>query len=424
MNLNVNLPLLHPGQARIWRERTRLNAVRCGRRWGKTKLITTLSGNCAIKGGKVGIFTPEHKQWLEIYDELVGALFQVKSRSSKTEGALRTITGGAIDFWSVNDNELAGRGREYDLVLGDEMAFTKSNMLKNIWPKAIKPTMLTTRGTAWVMSTPHGDDPDNFFWAACNDPKLEFKEFHAPSSDSPYVPADELEKERKNNHPLVFRQEFLAEFVDFSGTAFFPLAWLLDNGKPIDEPAKVDYVFAVIDTAIKDGRQHDGTACTFFAVNKIYGAPLIVLDWDIISIQGAFLENWLPSVFARLEDMARRMQARNGSVGVWIEDKASGSVLLQQCEQHRWPAQAVPSGLTAAGKSGRAVNISGHVYQNKVRLTRHAHDKVVDYHGASRNHFITQVCGFRVGAKDMGEDDLLDTFTGGVAIALGGPEGF
>jgi hypothetical protein len=39
-------------------------------------------------------------------------------------------------------------------------------------------------------------------------------------------------------------------------------------------------------------------------------------------------EIWLPKVFATLEEPARLCHARNGSIGAFIEDKNSGTLLL------------------------------------------------------------------------------------------------
>lgn len=53
-------------------------------------------------------------------------------------------------------------------------------------------------------------------------------------------------------------------------------------------------------------------------------------------------------VFNRLEEVAQLCQARHGSVGAWIEDKNSGTILLQQALRRGMPAQAIDSKLTAA----------------------------------------------------------------------------
>jgi len=425
---HIVLPTLHSGQIKIYQERDRLNAVRCGRRFGKTKLMVAIAANMAAKGKKVGLFTPEYKQLLEPWKECKAILKPVIDTASKNEGQMTTTTGGLIDIWSTNDNELAGRGREYDEVLLDEAAFSKApDMLQEIWPKSIKPTMLTRRGRAWAFSTPKGVDPDNFFWAACNDPKLEFKQHHAPTSANPYVPPDELEKERLSNHPLVFKQEFLAEFVDWSGVAFFAAdKWMGPDGQPLPWPDKCDSVFATVDTAVKDGKEHDGTAVIFWAVSRFHGAPLMILDWDIVQIEGAMLETWLPTIYQRLEQLALVCGARMGSLGAFIEDKASGTILLQQATRRGWPATPIDSKLTAAGKDEGAISISGYHYMGQVKLSAPAHDKVTMFKGQTRNHLMTQVLGYRIGDKDAHKraDDLFDAYRYGVSIALGDSNGY
>ena len=421
----ITLPTFHEHQANIWRKRTKRNALRCGRRFGKTKMIVTMGANASIKGRKVGIFAPEHKQLQEPYDELLKTIFPIRSGSNKTDGYIKTETGGKLDFWSLIDNELAGRGREYDLILIDEAAFTKNRQMLDIWSRSILPTMATRpNAEAWVFSTPNGIDPENFFWKCCNDPEMGFAEFHAPSISNPLVSREWLERERERSHPDVFRQEYLAEFVDWSGTAFFSEDKLLENGEPVPVPNYCDYVFAVLDTALKDGLQHDGTAVIYYAVNKFPEPRVYILDWELLQIQGALLEDWIPAVAHKLEGLAKAASARHGSAGMWIEDKASGIVLIQQAERRGIEANAIDSKLTAQGKEGRALSVSGYVYRGEIKITEPAYNKVAAYQGVTRNHLIAQVCGFRLGQKTPHNMDLLDCFTYGVAIALGDSDGY
>jgi len=417
---------LHSGQLDLIIGRQRLNAVRCGRRWGKTKFLVALAVSYSTEGFNVGIFAPEHKQLQEIWDEVKDRLQPVFLSGSRNDGTIKTTTGGKVDFWTLNDNELAGRGREYHYVLIDEASFTKSPQMLDIWRKSIKPTMLTTKGTAWVFSTPNGTDAENFFYAICNDPELGFHSFHAPTSTNPYVPLDELEKERQSNHPLIFQQEFLAEFVDWSGIAFFSLEKMLIDGKGADYPTKCDGVYAVIDTAVKGGKENDGTAIVYVAINKFYGTPLILLDYDIVQIDGAMLESWMPTVFQRLEQLSVQCGSRNGVIGTFIEDAAAGSILLQQGRTRGWNTHSIDSKLTAVGKDERAISVSGHFYQEKLKLSQYAYDKVVSFKGATRNHLLTQVTGFRIGDKDAHKraDDLLDAFVYSIAIGVGDKYGY
>ena len=73
----------------------------------------------------------------------------------------------------------------------------------------------------------------------------------------------------RDNDPLVYQQEYLAEFVDWAGVAFFARDKLSRR------------------------------------------APLLILDWDIAQIEGALLETWLPMVFERLEELSRLCGARH-----------------------------------------------------------------------------------------------------------------
>ena len=425
MAIEVVLPTLHPDQVRAYRHtrQHRFSAVRCGRRWGKTAFAQVLAADAATKGAPVGWFTPDYKIQAEAYNEMAACLDPVLVASSKVEGVMRTMTGGRIDFWSL-DNERAGRSRKYALTLVDEAAFTKPNMM-DIWDKSIKPTLLDLRGRCVVTSNTNGVDSDNFLWRICNEIKHGFVDFHAPTHNNPYMPADELIELERVTHPLVWRQEYLAEFVDFSGEAFFAVdKWLVD-GHPVTYPRICDSVFAVIDTATKAGKDHDGTAVTYYASSQFVGVPLTILDYDIVQIEGAMLETWLPTVFRRLEELAKQCRARSGSLGAWIEDAQAGAVLIQQSARHGWPARAIPTALTAMGKDGRAINVSGYHHRGDVKISEFAYDKVVQFKGQSRNHFLAQVTGFRVGDKAAATraDDLLDTYTYGVALALGNIKG-
>ena len=191
-------------------------------------------------------------------------------------------------------------------------------------------------------------------------------------------------------------------------------------------PTSCDSVFAIIDSSTKTGKEHDGTAVTYYAVNASNPAhPLLILDWDIVQVEGGLLIEWLPGVLRRAEDLARQCGARLGSLGAMIEDKDSGQILLQQAAAKGLPAQPLPSELTAIGKDERAMKASGHVYPGRVKLTVHAHEKTSDFKGTVRNHFVSQVTGFRIGDKDAAKraDDLLDTFTYGVCVSLGDADG-
>lgn len=203
----------------------------------------------------------------------------------------------------------------------------------------------------------------------------------------------------------------------------FDIGKMLVDGRPVEYPTFCDSVYAIIDTAIKDGAKHDGTAVSFYARSKFVGHPLVLLDWDIVQIQGALLEDWFPSINERLEELARETGARLGNAGAFVEDKGSGTILIQKATAQKWNCRAIDSPLTAMGKSERAINISGYIHQELFKMSEYAYNKRTIYKGKERNHWLYQVQNFRCGF-DNKNDDLADTFFYGVALGLGDREGY
>jgi len=318
---------LHAGQVdAYWALKPhRFKALRSGWRFGKTDFGKTWIAQGLTQGNECAWFAPQHMTWAEVYPEMADIIRPILDTSSKTSGVMRMTNGGRVDFWTL-ENQIAGRGRRYHRIVIDEAAFTKDGdnkvdgSMMQLWETAIKPTLYDFGGEALVCSNSAGKNSDNFFYNICNDPQYGFGEYHATTMDNPVLPkrrqneteaawmrrrGEFLDDLKTGNDPLVYAQEYLAEFVDWAGVGFFARDKLLDNGQPVPYPARCDGVFAVIDTASKTGTEHDATAVTFFARSLAGGRfPLLVLDWDIAQIEGAFLETWLPSVFDRPEELA------------------------------------------------------------------------------------------------------------------------
>ena len=204
------------------------------------------------------------------------------------------------------------------------------------------------------------------------------------------------------------------------GAAFFDIDHFLVDGRPVPMPPKCGTVYAVIDTAIKAGQEHNSTAVTYFAYDPLWvPRQTLLIDWDIVQIEGAEQAEWLPSVFARCEELAAYCGARSGSSGAFIEDKATGTVLLQQGRNLGWPTHPIDSKLTAMGKEERAIAASPYVISGGVKIAEPAFDKTKVLKGHSANHQIKQITDFRLGAKQKDGLDLLDTAMYGILTAHG-----
>jgi hypothetical protein len=423
---------LHAGQQTIFNELigSRRALLRCGRRFGKTTLLETLAAVYAAGGSdgsgevghKVGWFAPDYKLQRPSFSRLRRMLGPMTAHASATMNIIELINGGLIEFWTL-DNPDAGRSRDYDHVIIDEASLHKAG-LEEIVEQAITPTLLDRGGTITMAGTPKGIDTENFFYMAGTQARFGYRQWHAPSWLNPNLKAEEVARLETDNPPLVYQQEFCAEFVDWSGAAFFSIDNLTVNGKPVPLPSHCDAIVATIDTATKTGKEHDGTAVVWGAYTKWPEPRLVILDWDIVQIEGSLLEAWLPSVVTIGKAYAKQCGARFGFLGAMIEDKASGMILLQQAARRNLPAQAIDSKITSLGKEERAISVSGYVWKGWIKLSERAFLKEVNYKGDQANHFRRQVIGFRVGNKEQIEDDLLDGFCYNIAVTLGNAEGF
>lgn len=203
----------------------------------------------------------------------------------------------------------------------------------------------------------------------------------------------------------------------------FSVEKMLVEGVPVPIPRSCDAVFAVMDSAFKPGDKNDGTAVVYFARNKFVEHPLIILDWEIVQIEGDLIAQWFPSITARLQELAAMTGARMGSLGCFVEDKASGIILLQHATRNGWPAHAIDSKLTAMSKDARGIAVSGYVFQGNVKMSELAYTKTTKYKGHTQNHFMTQVFGYQLGVPNQA-DDLYDGCVYGISIALGNGEGY
>ncbi|EJJ8815142.1 hypothetical protein OL190_001476 [Salmonella enterica] len=411
----------HAGQKKIYRSPAKRKVIRAGRRYGKTTMLEQAGGNWAARQMRVGWFAPSYKILLPSFKAIRDLLKPITISSSKTDAIIETIGGGQIEFWTL-DNPDAGRSRKYHKVIIDEGSLVKKGM-RDIWEQAIEPTLLDFDGDAVMAGTPKGVDDENFFYQACNDKSMGWEEHHAPTAANPTINPAALARIIDGRPPLVVRQEYNAEFVDWRGQNFFKLDWILEDGAPVDYPFSCDTVYGVVDCAQKGKIQNDGSACIWFALDNLPSPHLIILDWDIIQIDGYFLKDIVPQWEGKAKQLSEICRARMGTTGLFIEDKATGITLLQQGANEGWNVHPIDSDLTSLPKESRAINISGYVASGKVRISKYAFDKIVEYKQSKKNHLLTQVLKFIIGEEDQ-DDDLFDCFNYGVALGLGNGEGF
>lgn len=246
---------LHTGQQAVLNGTARFRVVSAGRRFGKTLLaiewLAIMPGG-AVDGEPVAFFSPTYKLLLDVWSDMERTLKPVTAKANKTEMRIELVTGGKIDFWTLEDPD-AGRGRKYSRIVIDEAAHARH--LKDAWERAIAPTLTDYQGDAWFISTPKGLNYFHKLYQRGNDPKAtDWQSWHMPTTVNPHISNDEVDRYRAELPELVFRQEYLAEFVTFGAGLVRP-----DMIIEIPAPPGLPVVLGV-DLAISEKQNADFTA--------------------------------------------------------------------------------------------------------------------------------------------------------------------
>lgn len=256
--IRLQIPTPHVAQVQMLRCRSRFITARCGRRFGKTKFIVIKRIKPILAGMPGSYFAPSYKMLQHYWRETKSLLAPITSHVSKEEHRLEFYTGGSLTMWSL-DNPDAARGQKYAWADVDEAAMIPS--LEEAWNAVIRPTLTDYEGEAGFWSTPKGL---NYFHTLCSrgGDKLfpEWTEFHFPTSANPYIKQSEIDAAEQELPSDVFRQEYLAEFIQGEGAVFRNITSnLIDTaGGPADHEGH--RLLAGVDW----GQVHDFTVISLF----------------------------------------------------------------------------------------------------------------------------------------------------------------
>ena len=138
---------------------------------------------------------------------------------------MKLITGGVIDFWSMDEPD-SGRGRKYARVVVDEAE--KARKFREAWNQTIMPTLLDYKGDAWILSTPKFGN--TYFKELFHKDEPSWARFNLSTYDNPHIDPLEVDNLRGQLDELTFRCEILAEDVNLANN---PFAYAFDNDKHV-----------------------------------------------------------------------------------------------------------------------------------------------------------------------------------------------
>ena len=195
--------------------------VNCGRQVGKTETGGAIAADAFVTSNGYDVMIAG--KWQETADELFRRAKQHLERAGFHEGhrdiarwnrtEIESVTGARLYSKTLKtsggDAGDSQRGKRPRVVVIDEAAIVESEPIE----KVIKPMFLThgDEHELFLLSTPRGKQGYHYEKFA-NDP--EWSAHHVPSSKSPKIDDEYLEKERKSVDGITWRQEYLGEFVD------------------------------------------------------------------------------------------------------------------------------------------------------------------------------------------------------------------
>jgi hypothetical protein len=324
MAVSITLPELHPAQQRILSEARRFNVVCAGRRFGKGTLAEDRLIHAALQGKPVAWFAPSYKLLSPVWREVQSRLRPLVADSSEQEKRLQLKGSGSIEMWSL-DSPDAARGRGYALIVVDEAALVAN--LMRVWTETLRPMLADHQGGAWFLSTPKGvaNDFHAIYQFGQDALRTDWKSWRAETRENPFIAPEEIESARAELPELAFAQEYLAQFVSWTGQVFRNI--LAAVCEPPDGPAAV----LGVDWA---GRGL-GDFTVFVALHES-GSVL-----EIDRFRGIDYGLQL--------DRLRAFWERHGRSWIVAEDNSLGSVLVSQLQRDGLPC--VPFLTNAANKA-------------------------------------------------------------------------
>jgi hypothetical protein len=223
--LTVELNRLTPAQEKIRAEAARLNCVSCGRRFGKSTLGIDLAIDVALDGYPVGWFAPEYRLLTEAWRDME-AILGPAAKANKQERRLELVTGGVIECWAFDRNPNAGRSRKYKRIIVDEAAHCTS--LESLWQKCLRPTLTDFAGDAYFLSSPNGTNYFKRLFERGERREGGWRAWRFTTYDNPLLDRAEIDAAKAELPEAIFRQEYLAEFVE-DATGQLIQGWWLDR---------------------------------------------------------------------------------------------------------------------------------------------------------------------------------------------------
>lgn len=201
-----------------------------GRQFGKSLLCENQALNWFfnVPNARIGWVSPIYKQCKKVFNEIDNAFANnqhVFEDKNKTDLFFKSHNNASINFYSAERYDNI-RGETFDYLICDEFAFMDSEA----WTEVLRATVLVRGKKVLLSSTPKGR---NHFHQihSLDGVNAQYKSFSMTSYDNPIINPTEIDDARATLPDHVFRQEYLAEFVDGGSGLFKDFVFIKDTPK-------------------------------------------------------------------------------------------------------------------------------------------------------------------------------------------------
>lgn len=316
----------HAAQMTVYQSPARFKVLDCGRRFGKTQgVLWPMAETALLKGQPVAYCAPKYKTMDEVWEFHKAFFAPVRESKDETLHSMRLINGVSIDYWTLED-ENACTGRKYGLIAVDEAAQV-ANLL-HIWNQSLRPTLTDFKGGAFFQSTPRGR---NGFWSlhqrGLKENRAKYKNWESwtyPTSANPFIDPEEIEEARRDMPDIMFRQEYLAEFLS-DENAVFRHVWELAKVEPVEDPASI----------------YDPTHLYTFGVDYARTGDFSVIDvFDVTAKQEVYLDRSHEVPYELQKGRLRALSEIFRPTVIYAEDNAMGAPIIESLFLEGMPIMA------------------------------------------------------------------------------------
>jgi hypothetical protein len=217
-----------------------------------------------------------------------------------------------------------------------------------------------------------------------------------------------------------------------ANSTFFSYRSLMADGEPL-EPSVEHRAWQIIVTIAVSERVGTAVGLIFWGVNRHFSWPMRLLDYDLAEIDVALSAAWIANVLERARNLRTEWHAVHPEIAFHCEEgpfyESFRDLIYEQATRVVHPNQPdfhlYGVGGRALGEptlDARAAAIRPLVNGGQLaKLARSAYTREITHRGVKGNALVSQILGFRTGAREQ-PTELVHALVLGVRVVAGPPE--